>query len=112
MRRVQALMMVCLLAGSTTAQQSPQIPCHPPTPGMEIAVPLNQPDRYAWDLFVQVNQKAPPAFQHPINNGSATTNSAVWETWPDDPWTFPANPDPANPPKWPDAPFAKNLHPK
>jgi hypothetical protein len=114
MRRVQAFTMVFLLVVPTVAQQSPQIPCSPPPTGIDLALPMNQPDRYAWELFVQVNQKAPPAFQQTLNNGSATftTNSAVWETWPDDPWTFPQNPDPANPPKWPDAPFTKNLHPK
>lgn len=110
MRRVLASIMVCLIVVSAFAQQAPQIPCSPPPTGNDIALPMNQPDRYAWELFVQVNQMAPAQFQHKI--GNVTTNSAIWETWPDDPWTFPANPDPANPPKWPDAPFLKNLHPK
>lgn len=114
MRRVQALLMVVLLVLPTTAQQGPQVPCTAPPKGMDPAVPMNQPDRYAWELFVQVNQKAPAAFQHTITVGGKTymTNSAVWETWPDDPYTFPQNPDPSNPPKWPDAPIGKQLHPK
>jgi len=114
MRRVQVLLVVCLFVFSTVAQQSPQIPCNPPPTGVDLALPMNQPDRFAWELFVQVNQKAPPAFQHTITYQGNTfrTNSAVWETWPDDPWTFPQNPNPANPPKWPDAPYTKRLHPK
>lgn len=65
------------------------------------ALPANNPDKFAWTLFLLVNQKAKQ--QVPINGkpGSPMTNNAVWETWPDDPWTFPKLPDPANPPKWP-----------
>lgn len=114
MRRVLVLLVVFLFVLSTVAQQQPQVPCNPPPKGADLAMPMNQPDRFAWELFVEVNQKAPPAFQHTITSGGKTftTNSAVWETWADDPWTFPANPDPANPPKWPDAPYGKKLHPK
>ena len=60
---------------------------------------INFPDKFAWTLFVQINQKAKQ--QVPVAGGK-TTNNAVWETWADDPWTFPKNPDPANPPKWPE----------
>ncbi|MBV8516621.1 MAG: hypothetical protein JO197_04380 [Acidobacteria bacterium] len=114
MRRAQALFMVLLLILPAAAQQSPQVPCNAPPAGVDPSVPMNQPDRYAWELFVQVNQKAPASFQHSITYQGKTfmTNSAVWETWPDDPWTFPTNPDPSDPPKWPDAPIAKRLHPK
>lgn len=118
MNRAVALLVVCLLVLPAGAQYSPgrqpQVPCSPPPRGVDPAVPMNQPDRFAWELFTEVNVKAPAAYQQTINDGGKTftTNSAVWETWPDDPWTFPENPDPANPPKWPDAPYAKRLHAK
>ncbi len=114
MRRTQTILMALLLVFPTGAQQTPQVPCTPPPTGIDRAMPMNQPDRFAWELFVEVNQKAPAQFQHTITAGGKTfmTNSAVWETWPDDPYTFPADPDPANPPKWPDAPLAKRLLPK
>lgn len=114
MRRIQVLLVVSLFVFSMFAQSGPQVPCTPPPTGIDPALPLNQPDRFAWELFLQVNQMAPAAFQHTITYKGNTfmTNSAIWETWADDPWTFPQNPDPANPPKWPDAPIGKNLHPK
>jgi hypothetical protein len=129
MRQVQVVVVVCLFVVSLVAQQpypqwsQPQIPCSPPPTGTDPAVPMNQPDRFAWELFIQVNQKAAPQFQHTITINTTegnqtlakktfTTNSAVWETWADDPLTFPAKPDPANPPKWPDASYGKRLHPK
>lgn len=74
------------------------------------ATPENFPDKYAWMLFVQVNQKA--ARQVHINGhpNQPMTNNALWETWPDDPWTFPAKPVPSRPPKWPqDAEMEKEL---
>ncbi|MDQ3281410.1 MAG: hypothetical protein M3Q69_08360 [Acidobacteriota bacterium] len=129
MRQVQVVAVLCLFVVSLVAQQpyppslQPQIPCSPPPTGIDPAMPMNQPDRFAWELFIQVNQKAAPQYQHTITidttSGGQTlgqtsfvTNNAVWETWADDPLTFPKHPDPANPPKWPDAPFAKRLHPK
>jgi len=65
----------------------------------DTAVPENFPDKFAWRLFLQVNQKAEK--QRPVSPGGPLSNDAVWETWADDPQTFPRNPDPANPPRWP-----------
>lgn len=76
--------------------------CSKATKGAGQNSTVNLPDKYAWELFTQVNRKA--ASQQTFKNKSGqeiTTNSAVWEIWADDPWTFPANPDPKNPPKWP-----------
>jgi hypothetical protein len=73
---------------------------HTDTPGTAPALPASFPDKFAWSLFVRVNQKA--AAQVPIEgHPDLLSNDAVWETWADDPWTFPAEPDPGNPPKWP-----------
>jgi hypothetical protein len=129
MRKIQVLVVVCLFVVSVVAQQpyrqwnQPQIPCTLPPTGIDPAVPMNQSDRYAWELFIKVNQQAPPQFQQtitittasgsvPTGANSFTTNSAVWETWADDPLTFPAKPNLSSPPKWPDAPYTKRLHPK
>jgi hypothetical protein len=123
-RSARALLMVFVLVFQAGAQTgtipppsssgvgiTPQIPCSPPPKGVDPAMPMNQPDRFMWQIFVDVNKKAPAQFQHTITAGGKTftTNSAVWETWPDDPYTFPSDPDPANPPKWPDAPLGKEL---
>ena len=64
---------------------------------------MNFPDKFAWKLFLEVNRKA--EHQGPIGGkaGNPMSNDAVWETWADDPQTFPADPDPANPPRWPTA---------
>jgi hypothetical protein len=76
--------------------------CTKPTKGANQNPTVNFPDKYAWDLFTQVNRKAPNQQTFKDKKGNEiTTNSAVWETWADDPWTFPSNPDPKNPPKWP-----------
>lgn len=72
-----------------------------PAPGTtDPNLAANYPDKYAWTLFLTVNQQA--AQQVPVGNNQ-TTNNAVWETWPDDPYTFPASGDidPQNPPQWP-----------
>src|SRR6516165_12146091 len=61
---------------------------------------LTNPDEFNWSLLVAVSKKAPPNLQFPA--GPNTTNNAVWETWADDQFTFPRQPDPANPPKWQD----------
>ena len=59
---------------------------------------LTHPDQFNWTLLVALSKKAPANLQFPV--GANTTNNAVWETWADDPFTFPPNPDPSNPPKW------------
>jgi hypothetical protein len=61
---------------------------------------LTKPDEFNWSLLVGISKKAPPNLQFPA--GANTTNNAVWETWADDQFTFPRQPDPANPPKWED----------
>ena len=61
---------------------------------------LTNPDEFNWSLLVAISKKAPPNLQFPA--GANTTNNAVWETWADDQFTFPSQPDPANPPKWQD----------
>src|SRR5688572_11476230 len=111
MRRFGALILILSLALPFQAQVPIPSRC-PQVTTPDPAVPLNQPDRFAWQLFVEVNRKAPAEYQHTLTRKDGTkftTNSALWETWPDDPWTFPKDPDPANPPKWPDAPYAKRL---
>jgi len=69
----------------------------------------NEPDKAAWQLFIAINQMA--SSQQTI--GGNTTNNALWETWADDPLTFPTSPNPANPPQWPASgqtfPFLKRL---
>jgi hypothetical protein len=100
------------LACYLTAQQPSPFPAgpivpsgtvvaHDATPG-QTALPINFPDKFAWKLFLEVNKKAEK--QLPINDkpNAPLSNDAYWETWADDPQTFPAEPDPANPPKWPD----------
>lgn len=74
---------------------------HDDTAGNAAATPASFPDKFAWMLFTQINQKSP--HQHPVGRqaGNPQTNDAIWETWADDPLTFPARPDPANPPQWP-----------
>ena len=70
------------------------------TAGTAPALPVSHPDKFAWTLFVRVNQKA--AAQVAIKGRPGLlSNNAIWETWADDAWTFPADPDPRNPPKWP-----------
>jgi hypothetical protein len=51
---------------------------------------VNAPDKFAWQLFIEVNQ--------PAKDG---TNAVLWETWADDPETFPATPRADKPPEWP-----------
>jgi hypothetical protein len=85
---------------------------HDSTAGNASAMPASFPDQFAWTLFVQINQKAP--IQRPVGGqaGNPLSHNALWETWADDPQTFPSNPDPTNPPQWPPggaAPPAKSL---
>lgn len=111
MRRFAALFLIVCLTLPASAQVPIPSRCTPP-PRVDPAVPMNQPDRFVWQLFVEVNRKAPAEYQQTLmrkDGTKFTTNSAVWETWPDDPWTFPKDPDPAKPPQWPAAPYAKEL---
>jgi hypothetical protein len=80
---------------------------HDDTPD-NTALPANFPDKFAWKLFLEVNRKA--EHQSPIGGavGSPMSHDALWETWADDTQTFPAKPDPANPPQWPTAGQAPN----
>src|SRR5579872_203157 len=62
---------------------------------------VNDPDQFAWKVFVRINSAAK-------NN----TNDAIWETWATDDDTFPTQPDPTKPPAWPgDASKKKVLQP-
>ena len=71
------------------------------------AVPINDPDQFAWELFTYLNHKA--SIQGTTSDDNFT-NNAIWETWADDPLTFPDSPDPNSPPQWPDQnPPAKQL---
>lgn len=72
---------------------------HDAGPGNTEAIPASFPDKFAWMLFAKINQKA--SKQGPITGTTNISNDAIWETWPDDAWTFPAAPVPANPPQWP-----------
>ena len=54
---------------------------------------LNTPDEFNWQLFVQINQVAPTESKVGPNN--VMTNNALWETWANDPDTFPSSPDPS-----------------
>jgi hypothetical protein len=58
---------------------------------------INEADKAAWLLFIAINQLA--TSQQTF--GANTTNNALWETWADDPLTFPVSPDPSAPPQWP-----------
>ena len=69
----------------------------------DSALPANFPDKFAWKLFLEVNQKAKHQGSIGGKAGNPLSNDAVWETWADDAQTFPAHPDPANPPRWPAA---------
>jgi hypothetical protein len=91
--------------GPTPFPSSPTIPSgalvfHDNTSDDSMA-PMNYPDKFAWKLFLEVNQKA--KHQGPVSSiaGSPLSNDAVWETWADDPLTFPTTPDPTKRPQWP-----------
>jgi len=56
------------------------------------ADPSNEPDKFAWQLFAEINR--------PANNG---TNDAVWETWALEQLVFA---DPNKAPIWPSGPSA------
>lgn len=57
----------------------------------------NEPDKAAWQVFIAINQLANS--QQTVSGN--ITNNALWETWADDPLTFPTLPNPASPPQWP-----------
>ena len=59
---------------------------------------LNERDRFGWEVFVKICA--------PAKDG---TNNAIWETWATDEDTFPQQPQPGQPPKWPAAPKSKRL---
>src|SRR5262245_42230048 len=93
-----------------SSSNSPQFPSGPIAPagslashedsrGNAPAIPASFPDKFAWMLFARINQKA--SHQVDVAGTTKRSNSAVWESWPDDDWTFPSNPVPANPPVWP-----------
>lgn len=54
---------------------------------------MNDPDKFNWTIFVRICQKA--------NVQHGQSNNAIWETWPDDPYTYPNSPDLKDPPVWP-----------
>lgn len=60
---------------------------------------MNNPDQFNWEIFARVCR--PAAKQILIPNTNVKTNNAVWETWADDPLTYPSSPDPNNPPQFP-----------
>lgn len=109
-----SFLVFALVTPPLTLQSNGQIAvprCRQASTVTDPAPVMNYPDQYAWQVFLQVNAKSPAAYQQQIKTatGSVTTNSAVWESWPDDPYTFPASPNPASPPQWPDAPTAKRV---
>src|ERR1700722_6947332 len=59
----------------------------------------NEPDKAAWQVFIAICKAA--STQQQVGLQSVTTNNAVWETWADDPLTFPSTVNPAQPPTWP-----------
>ena len=115
------LALAALAAAGRLAAQQPGPPPYPSGPlvpsGAVVlhddtpdnsALPVNFPDKFAWKLFLEVDRKAER--QGPIGGkaGNPMSNDAVWETWADDPQTFPNDPDPSNPPRWPNAGQARS----
>ena len=92
----------CLLVLALSAPAQMPRPCRAPSTVPDPAPVMNAPDQYVWSLFVQVNARAASqgTGTRP-GGGTFTTNNAVWETWADDPETFPAKPNPSQPPVWP-----------
>ncbi|MDA8018446.1 MAG: hypothetical protein MPN21_13475 [Thermoanaerobaculia bacterium] len=112
MRRIPILIATfALLTSPTSAQeQEPyQFPlglgpnCNHNVHGNDQAIPANQPYRFMWQKFVKLNRMARIQWEVVLANGqTASTNNAVWETFAEDGFTFPSDPDPANPPQWED----------
>jgi hypothetical protein len=57
--------------------------------GIDADTAIHGPDQFNWELFSAINK--------PAGDG---TNASIWETWAEDPDTFPQSPDPAKPPVW------------
>lgn len=74
--------------------------CRAPATTKDHAAPLNYPDQFAWQLFLEVNKKAKKEYAE-FNGKKIELNNAIWETWIDDTDNFPQHPNPAKPPIWP-----------
>lgn len=119
MRRVLALVLLVAIGGAvaaavvvlrdgdaaaeecgSTTEGSPEGPALQPDDvctsyeeqdGRQLNPALQDPDRFAWQLFVEINAPA----------GSG--NEVFWETWADQHDLYVKNPDPDDPPQWPQA---------
>lgn len=98
-----------IAAVQSTAQQAVEFDfplglgpdCDVVNASQDKAVPANQPYRFMWETFVDLNRRAKEQWTVGLADGTtATTNNAVWETYAEDGFNFPANPDPSNPPQW------------
>jgi hypothetical protein len=105
MRSFSAVLFITLAV--TASAQIPR-PCRAPALVADPAPALNYPDAFVWKLFVEVNQKAREQVSVRSANGTVMTNDALWETWADDPTTFPKVPNPGQPPKWPGTTAARD----
>jgi hypothetical protein len=77
--------------------------CNHVNPELDKAVPANEPYRFMWETFVDINRKSEIQWEVKLADGrTATTNNAIWETFAEDGFNFPADPNPADPPKWED----------
>src|SRR5688572_27980604 len=75
--------------------------CSPVDAKLDKAAPANEPYRFMWETFVDLNQKSALQWEVKLANGqTATTNNAVWETFAEDGFNFPAHPNPSKPPQW------------
>ncbi len=57
------------------------------------------PDQFSWMILALISRPAPDSLQFTLRNGTRT-NNVLWETWADDDFTFPKQPDPARPNQW------------
>ena len=89
-----------ILCTTNLAQAETDHYCRAPTKVADVAQPMNYPDQYAWQLFVEVNKPA-KVETIKVNGKTLTLNDAYWETWVDDVENFPKHPNPAKPPQWP-----------
>jgi hypothetical protein len=81
--RASALVFVCAAITSALSFSQPA-GARDPNPAM------NQPDKYAWQVFIRLNR--------PAAEGKP---DSIWETWISDDDIFPKNPDAEKPPQWP-----------